>query len=282
MAAAPEPRLSGDIRKPPACTIACRATAPHRADGFNDNRGASLLRIFSSMRSRLALLAFVCGAALAAPAQAVEPMRQIGIYVPPYYAAGATFSDAPTVAVDPAYDKLLQSTRAADIRKARDAIAAQPDRVKPETMMVLAIRLYDMGLRDDAVFWYYAARDRYLTMDTVLDMRSLMLVRVSEAIASFVSAVGPVIDGYAFCDLARQQEREDRAIAWVAAHPYKLLGYADLPALAEDRNAGIVAAIAQLRDAAANAKVFMAQPENVRRFAAERAQIDADALYCWK
>ena len=29
------------------------------------------------------------------------------------------------------------------------------------TMMVLAIRLYDVGLRDDAVFWFYAAKDRY-------------------------------------------------------------------------------------------------------------------------
>ncbi|MEP6505696.1 MAG: hypothetical protein ABJD97_20350 [Betaproteobacteria bacterium] len=234
------------------------------------------------MRSRLALLAFVCATALAASVQAAEPVRQIGIYVLPYYTAGASFAEAPKVAVDPAYDKLLQSTQAADIRKVRDGVAAQPDLVKPETMMVLAIRLYDTGMRDDAVFWYYAARDRYLTMDSVLDMRSLKLARVSETIASFTDAVGPVIDGYAFCNLAHQQEREDRAISWVAAHPYKLLGYADLPALAEDRNAGIVAAIAQLRDAAANAKAFMAQPENVKRFAAERARVDADAHYCWK
>jgi hypothetical protein len=28
------------------------------------------------------------------------------------------------------------------------------------TMMVLAIRLYDAGLRDDAVFWFYVAKDR--------------------------------------------------------------------------------------------------------------------------
>ena len=233
------------------------------------------------MRPRLALLALAL-AALVAPVRAAEPVRQVGVYVLPYYAAGASFAEGPRVAVDPAYDKLLESTQAADIRKVRDAIAARPELVKPETMMVLAIRLYDMGLRDDAVFWYYVARDRYVTMDTVLDMRSLMLVRVSNAVASFVEAVGPVIDGYAFCDIAHQQEREDKAIAWVAAHPYKLLGYADLPALAEDRNAGLVGAIAQLRDAAANAKAFMAQPENRKRFAAERARVDADAKYCWK
>ncbi len=234
------------------------------------------------MRPRLALLTFACAAAVAAPVLAAEPVRQVGIYVLPYYAAGASYADPPKVAVDPAWNQLLQSTKAADIRKVRDAIAAQPEQVRPETMMVLAIRLYDMGLRDDAVFWYYAARDRYVTMDAVLDMRSLKMANVSDTIARFIEAVGPVIDGYAFCDLAHQEEREDRAITWVAAHPYAPLGYVDVPAVVDDRNAGIVGAIAQLRDAATNAKAFMAQPENVKRFAAERARIGADAKYCWK
>ena len=37
-------------------------------------------------------------------------------------------------------------------------IVAKPQVVTPMTMMVLAIRLYDVGLRDDAVFWFYASR----------------------------------------------------------------------------------------------------------------------------
>jgi len=37
-------------------------------------------------------------------------------------------------------------------------IVARPEAVTPMTMMVLAIRLYDVGLRDDAVFWFYASR----------------------------------------------------------------------------------------------------------------------------
>ena len=36
------------------------------------------------------------------------------------------------------------------------------------TLMVLAIRLYDVGgCRDDAVFWFYAAENRYLTLEDV-------------------------------------------------------------------------------------------------------------------
>jgi hypothetical protein len=43
-------------------------------------------------------------------------------------------------------------------------IVAKPQVVTPMTMMVLAIRLYDVGLRDDAVFWFYASKDRFQTL----------------------------------------------------------------------------------------------------------------------
>jgi len=220
--------------------------------------------------------------AQAASAPVAEPVRQLVVYLPPYYAAGDTFAAAPKVAVDPAYDKLLASTSAADIRKVRDAIAAQPDLVKPETMMVLAIRLYDTGQRDDAVFWYYAARDRFLTMDAVLDMRSLQLLKVVEVVESFIHAIAPAMDGYALCDPARHQEREDRAIAWVAAHPYKLLGYSDLPAQSDDRNAALVDAVNKLREASAHNRELLAQPEMLAKLADVRKQSQADTRFCWK
>lgn len=38
-------------------------------------------------------------------------------------------------------------------------------------MMVLAIRLYDVGLRDEAVFWFYAAKERYIVMSEVLNVK---------------------------------------------------------------------------------------------------------------
>jgi hypothetical protein len=228
------------------------------------------------------VLAQAASAPAPAPAPPAEPVRQIVLYVQPYYAAGATFSEAPKVSVDPAYDALLSSTRAADIRKARDAIAARPDLVSPETMMALAIRLYDVGLRDDAVFWFYAGRDRFLTMQAVLDMRSLRLARLSETVDSFVDAIAPIMDGYALCDIASHQEREDRAIAWVAAHPYKLLGYADLPAQSEDRNAALAAAVARLREISTHNRQLMSQPEVQAQLAAARKHSQADAMYCWK
>jgi hypothetical protein len=234
------------------------------------------------IRPALTLCALLAAPVLALAAPTPEPVRQLGVFVLPFYEAGATFAEPPKVAVDPAYDKLLASMNQADIKKARDAIAAHPDMVRPETMMVLAIRLYDVGLRDDALFWYYAGRDRFVTMDAVLDMRSLRLIKVAETIESFVGAIGDAMDGYAYCDVARHQEREDRAIAWVAKHPYALLGDAGLPALQEDRNAALGDALARLQQASARSQAYLASPEGQSKLAEARQRNQDDARFCWK
>jgi len=216
-----------------------------------------------------------------APAAAVPAVVQLGVDVPPYYVAGARFGEPPKVAVDPAYDKLLASSKRQDIQQAVLAIAAQPDLVKPETLIVLAMRLYDVGLRDDAVFWYYAGRDRFLTMEQVLDVRSLQLARSTEVVETFIRAAGPAMDGYAYCSVAHQAESEDRAIAWVAAHPYKILGYAELPAIGEDRNAALAAAVNHLRDASRKKKALLADPKTFAELEAARERSHAHERYCW-
>ena len=143
------------------------------------------------------------------PAIAAEPVRQIGIYVQPFYEAARSPGERPRVAVGKQYNDLLSSSRREDILAARDLIVAKPALVTPMTMMVLAIRLYDVGLRDDAVFWYYAGRDRFLTMAQVLDMRSIQLVRSAEVTQAFLRAAGPAMDGYAYCSVAHQAEQEE-------------------------------------------------------------------------
>jgi hypothetical protein len=239
------------------------------------------------MTHRLATLA--C-ALLAAPvlalAQAAEapvrPVVQLGVDVPPYYVAGATYGAPPKVAVDPAYDALLSSKNPQDILKARDAIAAKPDLVKPQTLIVLAMRLYEIDLRDEAVFWYYAGRDRFLTMQMVLDMRSLQLIKSAEVVESFERAAGPAMDGYAYCSIAHQAEREDRAIDWVAKHPYKILGYTELPAQSEDRNASLAAAVAHLRDASAKKKALLADPATLQQLQDARLANHSHERYCFR
>jgi len=238
------------------------------------------IRLAIALSTLLAAPPLALAQAASAPGS-VAPVVQLHVDVPPYYIAGATYGTPPSVAVDPQFDKLLASAKRADIQKAVVAIAAKPDLVKPDTLIVLAMRLYDVGLRDDAVFWYYVGRDRFLTMAQVLDMRSIQLTRSAETTESFLRAAGPAMDGYAYCSLAHQAEQEDRAIAWVAAHPWRILGYTELPAIADDRNAALAAAVNHLRDASRKKKALLADPKTLADLEDARQRNHAHERYCW-
>ena len=122
----------------------------------------------------------------------------------PYYEAAHEPGGTPRVAVAKAYDALLASSRREDVVRARDGIVKDNALLTPMTLMVLAIRLYDVGLRDDAVFWFYAAKNRYFTLEGVADVRAPQLAQVEDAVRNFAALAGPVINGYAFCDVANQ------------------------------------------------------------------------------
>ena len=183
---------------------------------------------------RLAALAL---AALAAGLAAAEPVRRVEIYVQPYYASATQPDGHPQVHVGDAFDALLASNDPADIRKARDLVQAKPDFVSPMTLMVLAIRLYDVGLRDDAVFWFYVAKDRYVSLLGVVDEDALG--GAPDAVRAFASLAGPVINSYAFCDVDRQLATNDKAWQWVAAHPYLTAFSPQLSARPGDRAANL-------------------------------------------
>ncbi len=239
------------------------------------------------------LLALVLPALLAAPLLAAEqpasapeqvaarPVHKLYVDVPPYYFSGDKLNAPAKVAVDPHWDALLSSANRKDIQRVEDGIGAQPDLVKPQTLIALAMRLYDVDLRDDALFWYYAGRSRFLTMQAVLDMRSLQLLKFADVFHDFVRAAQPAMDGYALCSVARQEEIERRAIDWVAAHPYKLLGFADLPAATDDRNVALAAAIQGLRDDLAREKSVMSDPQALAALEERRAVTNDHARFCW-
>jgi hypothetical protein len=218
----------------------------------------------------------------AAPMATAEPVRQVIAFVPPYYEAAPSFGESPKVKVSPEHDALLASVKAADVVKARDQISASPDLVSPLTMMVLAIRLYDMGLRDDAVFWFYAARGRYSVLEKVLDTSSLTLAGLANGMQDLNESAGPTLYGYAFCDLAREQATEDKALQWTIAHPYRQLLSPQLPALDDDRNKAIAAAVEALRQQVAGGHAAIADPARRAQLQDARKRDQADAKYCWK
>ena len=143
---------------------------------------------------------------------AAEPVRRIAVYVQPYYEAARTPDGKPRVAVGQTYDGLLSSNKKEDILAAKERVESDPRVVTPMTMMVLAIQLYDVGLRDNAVFWFYAAKARYTTLEDVIDIRMFGLIAPGEAVKSFAVLAGPFINGYAFCDHAKQHAANLKAI----------------------------------------------------------------------
>lgn len=229
------------------------------------------------------LLAALCAGFLSVPvAHAADPVRHIGIYVTPYYEAARDAGGTPKVTVAKAYDALLASNRREDVVRARDDIAKNNALLTPMTLMVLAIRLYDVGLRDDAVFWFYAAKNRYFTLEGVADVRSPQLTQVEDAVKSFATLAGPVINGYAFCDVASQQKIAARALQWTIDNPYKALFLPQVPARPGDRAQNLEKTLASMKANVAKERDYLAQPGNLAQFRQQRKDNGADAKYCWK
>ena len=61
-----------------------------------------------------------------------------------------------------------------------------------------------------------------------------------------------------------------------------VLGYSDLPAQSDDRNAALANAVNKLREASAHNGELLAQPEMLAKLADVRKQSQADARFCWK
>ncbi|MBN8888519.1 MAG: hypothetical protein J0I77_22595 [Rudaea sp.] len=229
-----------------------------------------------------------CAQALPAPRpnlaerKSDAPVKRIDVYVTPYYEAARTADAAPHVAVHPQLDALLASGNKDDIARVRDTIRGTPASVTPMTMMALAIRLYDVGLRDDAVFWFYAAKDRYIALSEVLDVKSPALAQVDDAMHAFVSLAGPYFNSYAFCDIGKQQKIAQDAVDWVEKNPYEATFLPQLPAKSGDRAANLKAAIALLRSNAQKEKAYFSDPKTVQDFNAKRAQNNVPAQFCWQ
>jgi hypothetical protein len=220
--------------------------------------------------------------ALAGAAQAAEPVKQVGIYVEPFYRSARAPGEAPQVKVGSRYDALLASSKREAILAARDAMVADTRTVTPMALMALAIRLYDVGERDEAVFWFYAAKDRMLILTEVAAPNAAQLAQALEAVQAFSTLAGPVINGYAFCDFKNQQAIRARALDWVAAHPYEVMFMPQLPARSGDRAALAAAGLKLARDNADKERAYFDNELNRRAYYATRTQNEAEAKFCWK
>jgi hypothetical protein len=209
---------------------------------------------------------------------AQEQVKHIGAFVEPYYRAAESATGTPQVAVARAFDDRLKLKDPSKIKEVEAEIRANPALITPMTMMVLSIRLYDVGFRDDAVFWHYVAKDRMFTINRVVSdgISGAML-----ATRDFAATAGQVINGYAFCNLEAQKSQRKRAFEWVRDNPYQAIFLPQLSSPFSDREAALKDAIGALENNVRKEADFVSESSNVERLKRVRSENGTHAKYCW-
>ena len=116
--------------------------------------------------------------------------EKIDIYVTPFY------NSTPLQINIGKYSERLMSESPKQMLKLADEIKGCIDEVDAATLYVLAIRLYNLGKKDDAVYWFYNAQFRkriFLHMAIGLSPSG-----APAALDAFQKLSGQWINGYAF------------------------------------------------------------------------------------
>lgn len=129
-----------------------------------------------------------------------EIYTPVPIAIAPFYD-----SDGPQINVGE-YSQRLGNTDVDALATLAREMAEQKDALTPQEMYVLAIRLYDLGEKDGAVYWFYEAQFRAKLFQLAIE--PAQMVRVGEptfeltaAYNSFQKLAGDFINGYAGCDM---------------------------------------------------------------------------------
>ena len=146
------------------------------------------------------LVIAVFGCADLAGSQTINDPAHIEIYVTPYYN-----SKGPAIDVG-----LFSSGLAA---KNESEFVATIAKMKqswdtlnfPETY-IATIRLYDLGFRNESIYWFYSAQYRGRLFATLIDQNKMGSIgdpgfELFQAQNAFQQLIGPYINGYAFGDI---------------------------------------------------------------------------------
>ena len=206
-------------------------------------------------------------------------VRSVDIYVTPYYSANA--GKAEFVKVYDKIDDLLKSGKVEDFKKAEKIVQDAPQMVSPITLFVLSARAYDLGLRDDAVFWFYVAKNRAILLRGVIDMEGEKFTDVVAAIGAFMKLVGDVVNPYAFCDIKKQQDIADKALEWTKKNAYEAMFSPEFSSPHEDRKAALAKGIEKLESRNKKEKDYFLDKDNLAKFKAMRKQNGTDEKFCF-
>ena len=133
-------------------------------------------------------------------AQPVSDPSHIDVYVTPYYN-----SKGPSVSVG-RFSSGLVSAKEDEFLATIARMKKDWDQLTFPELYVAAIRLYDLGYRKEAVYWFYSAQYRGRQFGILLDQSKMGSIgspgfELLQAQNAFFQLVGPYINGYAFGDM---------------------------------------------------------------------------------
>ena len=162
--------------------------------------------------------------ALKAAQPEINPSH-IDVYVTPYYN-----SKGPEVKVG-RFSSGLASAKEDEFLATIAEMRKDWDRLTFPELYVAAIRLYDLGYRKEAVYWFYSAQYRGRQFGVLVDQTKMGTIgspgfELLHAQNAFYQLVGPYLNGYAFGDtdglvkVLEQVQKEGRRIPDLeAAYP---------------------------------------------------------------
>jgi hypothetical protein len=89
-----------------------------------------------------------------------------------------------------------------------ERIKVEIDELPIEALYVLAIRLYDLGQKDEAVYWFYTAQNRARIFMGMVDQEQMggmcsEAFELMNLFSAFNQIVGVYLNGYAFNDVEK-------------------------------------------------------------------------------
>jgi hypothetical protein len=146
------------------------------------------------------LLTLYAASVASFPLEAAEPVRDashIDVDVMPYYN-----SKGPAVSVG-RFSSGLASAKEDEFLATIIRMKKDWDRLTFPELYVAAIRLYDLGYRKEAVYWFYSAQYRGRQFGILQDQGKMGSIgspgfELLQAQNAFFQLVGPYINGYAF------------------------------------------------------------------------------------
>ena len=134
--------------------------------------------------------------------QSVSDPARIEVYITPYYN-----SDGPVIDVG-RFSKGLAAKIEPEFVETILTMKRSWSELRFPEMYVAAIRLYDLGFRNESTYWFYSAQYRGRLFASLVDQEKMGSMgapafELVQAANAFQQLVGPYINGYAFGDIDR-------------------------------------------------------------------------------